>query len=91
MKHQLPTFSSEKEFIEWIETHDTSEYMDSWEVVTDEIKVQRTAPKKQSVDLDLNSGELDAIKRVAKSKGVPYKALIKSWLIEKLQQEASRR
>jgi len=37
MKRQLPKFSSEKEFIDWIDTHDTSEYMDSWEEVTEEI------------------------------------------------------
>lgn len=91
MKRKLPKFSSDKEFAEWVETHDLSEYIDSFEVVPEEIKVRRTSPKKESIDVDLNSGELNAIKRVAKSKGVPYKALIKSWLIEKLRQEALRR
>ncbi len=90
MKRQLPKFSSDKEFIDWIDTHDTSEYMDSWEEVTEEIKVRRTRDK-QSVGLDLNRKDLDAIKRVAKTRGIPYKTLIQNWLIEKLQQEASRR
>ena len=88
MKRQLPKFSSEKEFIDWIDTHDTSEYMDSWEEVTEEIKVQRTPREKKSVGLDLNPKDLDAIKRVAKTRGVPYKTLIQDWLIEKLRQEA---
>ena len=65
MKCELPQFSSEKEFIDWIDTHDTSEYMDSWEEVTEEIKVQRTSRKKQSVGLDLNPRDLDAIKQVS--------------------------
>ena len=91
MKRQFPKFSSEKEFIDWIDTHDTSEYMDSLEVVTEEIKVQRTRREKQSVGVDLNPGDLDEIKRVAKTKGMPYKALIKNWLIERLRQEASQR
>ena len=88
MKRQLLKFSSEKEFIDWIDTHDTSEYMDSWEEVTEEIKVQRTSRKKQSVGLDLNPRDLDAIKQVAKTRGIPYKTLIQNWLIEKLGQEA---
>ena len=88
MKCELPQFSSEKEFIDWIDTHDTSEYMDSWEEVTEEIKVQRTSRKKQSVGLDLNPRDLDAIKQVAKTRGIPYKTLIQNWLIEKLGQEA---
>jgi predicted DNA binding CopG/RHH family protein len=88
MKGQFPKFSSEKEFIDWIDTHDTSEYMDSLEVVTEEIKVQRTRREKQSVGVDLNPGDLDEIKRVAKTKGIPYQTLIKNWLIEKLRQEA---
>ena len=88
MKRQLPKFSSEKEFIDWIDTHDTSEYMDSWEEVTEKIKVQRTPSKKQSVGLDLNPRDLDAIKQLAKTRGIPYKTLIQNWLIEKLRQEA---
>ena len=88
MKRQLPKFSSEKEFIDWIDTHDTSEYMDSWEEVTEEIKVQRTPREKLSVGLDLNPKDLDAIKQVAKTRGIPYKTLIQNWLIEKLRQEA---
>ena len=88
MNRQLPKFSSEKEFIDWIDTHDTSEYMDNLEVVTEEIKVQRTRREKQSVGVDLNARDLDEIKRVAKTKGIPYQTLIKNWLIEKLRQEA---
>ena len=86
MKRELPTFSSDEELAEWIETHDLSEYMDSLEVVTEEIKVQRTP--RESVGLDLNPKDLDAIKRVAKTKGIPYKTLIQNWLTEKLRQEA---
>ncbi len=86
MKRELPRFSSDEEFAEWVETHDLSEYMDSFEVVTEKIKVRRTR-EKQSVGLDLNRRDLDAIKRLAKTRGIPYKTLIQNWLIEKLHQE----
>ena len=91
MKRKLPKFSSDEEFAKWVETHDLSEYMDSFEVVNEEIRAHRTATKKESVGVELNPGELRAIKRVAKDKGMPYKALIKNWLIERLRQEASQR
>ena len=91
MKRKLPKFSSDEDFAKWVETHDLSDYMDSFEVVTEEIKVQRTSRKKESVGVDLNPGDLDEIKKVAKDKGMPYKALIKNWLIERLRQEASHR
>jgi len=88
MKRELPKFSSDEELAEWIETHDLSDYLDSLEVVTEEIKVQRTAREKQSIGLDLNPKDLDAIKRVAKTRGIPYKTLIHNWVTEKLRQEA---
>lgn len=87
MKRKLPKFSSDEELAKWIETHDLSDFMDGFEVVSEEIKAQRTPRKKKLVGLDLNPRELDAIKQVAKTRGIPYKTLIQNWLIEKLQQE----
>ena len=89
MKRKLPKFSSDAEFAEWVETHDLSDYLDSFEVVTEEMKVQRTS-QKESIGVDLDPSDVKAIKRAAKSKGVSYKALIKNWLIEKLQEASGR-
>jgi hypothetical protein len=89
MKNELPKFSSERELAEWIESHDTSEYMDDLEVVPDEIPIRRTPLVNETLGLLLNPQELDAIKRVAERKGVPYRTLIQTWLIEKLQQEGA--
>jgi predicted DNA binding CopG/RHH family protein len=87
MKNELPKFSSEKELAEWIGSHDTSEYMDDLEVVTDEIPIRRTPLVNETLGLLLSPNELEAIKRVAQRKGVSYRTLIQTWLIEKLQQE----
>jgi len=89
MKHQLPAFSSEKELADWIGDHDTSEYMDDLEEVTEDIKVRRTETAEESIDVLLNSKDLEAIKQVANDKGVPYQTLIQTWVIEKLRQEAT--
>lgn len=87
MKNELPKFSSEKELADWIAKHDTSEYMDDLEAAAEEIPVRRTALVNETLGLLLNPTELDAIKRIAERKGVPYRTLIQTWLIEKLQQE----
>ncbi|MGZ8843895.1 MAG: CopG family antitoxin, partial [Pyrinomonadaceae bacterium] len=66
MKRKLPKFSSDEEFAEWVETHDLSDYLDSFEVVTEDMKVQRTS-QKESIGVDLDARDVKAIKRVAKS------------------------
>jgi len=87
MKNELPKFSSEKELAEWIGSHDTSEYMDDLEVVAEEIPIRRTPLVNETLGLLLDPNELDAIKRLAERKGVSYRTLIQTWLIEKLHQE----
>ncbi|MDX6530695.1 MAG: hypothetical protein QOH41_2985 [Blastocatellia bacterium] len=89
MKNEFPRFSSEKELAQWTDSHDTSEYMDDLEVVAKEIPIRRTPLVNETLGLLLNPNELDAIKRVAERKGVPYRTLIQTWLIEKLQQEGA--
>lgn len=91
MKGQVPKFSSDEEFAHWIDSHDTSEYMDDLVVVNEEIDVQRTEKGKESIDLLMNSKDLEAIKRVASSKGISYQTLIKTWLIEKLREASESR
>ena len=91
MKRKLPKLSSDEEFAHWVETHDLSDYMDRFETVSDPMKVQRTVTKTESIGLELNRGELNAIKKVARAKRMPYKALIKNWLIERLHKEAPQR
>ena len=88
MKRELPKFSSEKELAEWIESHDTTEYMDALETVSEEIPVRRTPLAREPLGSLINPSDLEAIKRVAKRKGIPYRTLIQRWLGEKLRQES---
>lgn len=88
MKRELPEFTTENEAAEWLATHDTSEYMEQLQEVKEEIPVQRTRQTKKPVGLRLNPDYLEAIKRVAERKGIPYQTLIQMWLVEKLRQEA---
>lgn len=88
MKRELPKFSKEKEAAEWFSQHDTAEYMDELEEVQENIPVRRTRLSKKPLGLRLRPDYLEAIKRVADRKGIPYQTLIQMWLVEKLRQEA---
>ena len=85
---KIPKFSDEKKAADWFAAHDTADYMDDLENVREKIPIRRTRFAEKSVGLRLRTDQLEAIKKVAKRKGVPYETLIRSWLAEKLRQEA---
>jgi predicted DNA binding CopG/RHH family protein len=85
---KMPTFEDEREAAEWFATHDTAPYMDQMEEVKEQIPVIRSRPTKKPIGLRIRSDYLEAVKRVAERKGIPYQTLIQMWLVEKLRQEA---
>lgn len=85
---KMPTFADEQEAAEWFATHDTAPYMEGLEEVQEPISGVRSRPARKSVGLRIRSDYLEAVKRVAERKGIPYQTLIQMWLVEKLRQEA---
>lgn len=79
MSPKLPEFKTPEEFAEFLETHDTADYWDEFEDVTDvEILIPR---------IYLPSDLLKEIKRFADRRGIPYHILVRQWLEERLRQE----
>jgi predicted DNA binding CopG/RHH family protein len=85
---KIPRFQNEMEAAEWFATHDTAPYMKEMEEVQEELQVSRTRPSKKPIGLRIRSDYLEAVKKVAERKGIPYQTLIQMWLVEKLRQEA---
>jgi len=85
---KLPRFKTEQEAAEWFSTHDTAPYMDELEEVKEKIEFDQPRPKRKPVGLRLPVTVLEAIKRTAQKKGIPYQTLIQMWLVEKLRQES---
>ncbi len=85
---KLPDFQSDKELIEWFDTHDTTDYIDEMELVEKDFTVIRTPFLTSPVDLRLRSDFFNVIEQLAQQRGIPYQLLIQSWLREKLSQEA---
>jgi predicted DNA binding CopG/RHH family protein len=87
-KKNIPEFKTEEELAAWVESHDTSEYIDEMDEVTDEIEVVRTRFSTKPLDVRLRTEYLEAIEELAVRRGLPYQALVQRWLLEKLVQEA---
>ena len=85
---KVPAFADEQEAADWFAAHDTAPYMEELEEVQEQIPVVRSRPTKKPVGLRIRSDYLEAVKRVAERKGIPYQTLIQMWLVEKLRQEA---
>jgi predicted DNA binding CopG/RHH family protein len=84
----IPKFNSDEEAAEWFDTHDTADYMDSMEEVTDQIPVIRTIFPTRPVDVRLRSDYFEAIQKMAEKQGIPYQMLVQQWLMEKVHEEA---
>ncbi len=87
-KNDLSQFDDENELAAWVESHDTSDFMNEWDEVKDEFDVVRTRFSTKPLDVRMRTEYLEAIEELAVRRGVPYQALVQRWLLEKLNQEA---
>ena len=85
---KLPEFKDEDELAAWVETHDTSDYMDELDEVDNGFDVVRTRFSTKPLDVRIRTEYLEAIEALAVRRGLPYQALVQRWLLEKLSQEA---
>ena len=87
MKTKVPTFKTEDAERAYWATHSAAEFIDTLPAAEIEI----VTPRRKRERLELPADDLDAIKRVAKRIGVPYRRLMRMWLRERLQHETSMR
>ena len=79
----VPKFADEAEERLFWETHDSTEYMD-WSKAR-KMVLPNLKPTTKTISLRLPQHLLDSIKAAANARDVPYQALIKVWLQEKLR------
>lgn len=85
----IPKFRSEAEERRFWETHDSSDYVD-WSKAK-RVRFPNLKPSTTSISLRLPVMLLDRIKVAANKRDVPYQSLIKAWLAEKTDEQASSR
>ena len=83
----MPTFTSEAEERAFRETHDSTDRVD-WRRAQG-VRLPNLKPTSKSISLRLPIGLLEALRIEANRRDVPYQSLIKVWLRERVEQQAS--
>ena len=83
---QLPDFKTAEEEAEFWETNNLTEYWDQLEpvafTVDPELKAKIKARSNlKRVTLRLNQDQVNAAKRIAVRKGLPYQTLMRMWIV----------
>ena len=76
----IPTTDSIEELAQFWDKHDLTEFEDQLEIVTESIFEKNT-----TVEITLQSQEIEKVKQLAKLKGINYLDLIQEWILEKVQ------
>ena len=79
---KIPQTDSIKELAKFWDTHDLTDFADEFEEVTEPVFERNV---EIAVKIRLNPEEVEAVKRIAKSKGVGHTTLIREWVLEKLR------
>jgi hypothetical protein len=79
---KLPQTDSIQELAQFWDTHDLTDFEGQLEEVTEPVFDRDT-----TVQIHLESDEVDAVTKIAQSKGVANADLIRQWVVEKLDQE----
>ena len=82
----IPKFTTEDEERAFLEAdgNDSTEYLD-WSLAG-QAKFPYLKPSTQSISLRLPVNLLESIKTEANRRDIPYQALIKVWLVEKMEE-----
>ena len=79
----VPKFANEAQERAFLETHDSTEYLD-WSKAQKAV-LPNLKPSTRTISLRLPQHLLDSLKSAANARDVPYQSLIKVWLQEKLR------
>ena len=82
---EIPKFKSDKEEVEFWDTHDTTDYID-WSKA-EQVVFTNLKPSTQSISLRLPVSLLSDLKVLANKKDVPYQSLLKVYLSDKVHEE----
>ena len=87
-KKQIPKFESEDQERDFWETHDSTDYMD-WSKA-ERVTLANLKPSTKTISIRLPESMLDELKLLANKRDVPYRALLKIFLAERIDQELRR-
>ena len=80
IKKRIPKTDSIEELARFWDAHDLTDFEGQMEEVMERV-FQRQA---EAVLVPLRPQEVEAVKRIAESRGIEYGALIRGWVLEKI-------
>ncbi|TEB06169.1 hypothetical protein Psch_03213 [Pelotomaculum schinkii] len=93
MAKEIPEFKTEEEEARFWDNHDSAEFLDDFEPLDIEVaqeleeEILKRRELKKPVTLRLEPNQIDAVKKIAGKKGLPYQTLIRMWITEKIETE----
>lgn len=84
-KKTLPEFRTEEEERKFWETHDFTDYLESFQPVN--LDLSELRPSTKSVTIRLPESLLSALKKLAHERDIPYQSLMKIFLAERVKKE----
>ena len=85
---KIPKFKSEKDELEFWSTHDSTEYVDYPKAKR--VLLPNLKPSTRTISLRLPESLIEHLKVLANKRDVPYQSLLKTFLIERVEEEVSR-
>ena len=85
---RIPQTDSIQELAQFWDTHDLTDFEAQLEEVTEPIfdnATHRLRERESLVQIRLRSQEVEAVKKVAKARGINYTDLIREWVLEKVR------
>lgn len=92
-KNKLPDFKSDKEFGQFVDSHDMAPYLDDMEPVDQMLLDPKLAQKikerskKRLITLRLPVWQVATAKKIAKRDNRPYQRVIQAWVDDGLRHE----
>ncbi|MBI4227350.1 MAG: BrnA antitoxin family protein [Candidatus Omnitrophica bacterium] len=86
---QIPKFRSEDEEREFWATHDTTDYVD-WRSAR-RVQFPNLKPTLRTISVRLPEHLIGGLKALANERDIPYQALLKQFLAERMREEWRRR
>ena len=81
---KIPKFKSDQEAAQFWDTHSLIEFEDNLELVKEKVFVK---PEKQVMTIRVDKKLANAMKAIAREKGINYSTLARMWLIERAKKE----
>ena len=85
-KSRIPHFRTIEEAAQFWDTHDSAEFEDEFEEVSDVRFVVTRARPKKGITVRLEEDLLETLRREARAKGIGPSTLIRMWILEHLRE-----